>query len=360
MGSRLRAFIGTQAGKISPALVEAYGRNSRRTAVIADAVCANEPEVVHCHDVHTLPVGAIAKRRLGCRIVYDAHEIYEELAQGNKGAARRYKWLHNRYVDIVDRFITINESIADWYAEHYPSLPKAMIVMNAAAQMPNSFAYDGRLHEAAGLAPDARILLYQGGFATKRGLENLVLSAAYLPRDWNLVMMGWGRSEEQLRNLARSIIAKADREPPVRFVPPAAQSELPLWTAGATIGIIPYENVGLNHLYCTPNKLWEYPNAGVPVLVSPLPELRKPVEAYGCGWVLTDPQEPQTVAEQIASLTDTEINAARNACHAFIENENWSKYGERLIELYEKLMSPSESRVPESPARHTETRTVDA
>ncbi len=53
-------------------------------------------------------------------------------------------------------------------------------------------------------------------------------------------------------------------ESKVRFIPPAPQKELKSWTQGATLGIIPYEGKMLNHWIATPNKLWEYPSAGVP------------------------------------------------------------------------------------------------
>ena len=114
------------------------------------------------------------------------------------------------------------------------------------------------------------------------------------------------------------------------------------WTAGATIGVIPYERVGLNHLYCTPNKLWEYPNAGVPVLVSPFPELRKPVEKYGCGWLLTEIPEPKVLAHQLAELTKTEITEAEKACRTFIKEDNWSKYAASLVALYDELIGPTD------------------
>ena len=40
---------------------------------------ALRPDVVHCHDLDTLYAGVQLKRRLGCRLVYDAHEDYPAL-----------------------------------------------------------------------------------------------------------------------------------------------------------------------------------------------------------------------------------------------------------------------------------------
>lgn len=328
--------------RYAPSLInfESERRRRPRMRVMIEAVCARRPDVVHCHDVHTLPVGAAVKKQLSCQVVYDAHEIYEEVAQQNAVTARRYRKLHLQYLRVTDAFITINESIASWYQEHYPDIPTPTIVMNAAVKAP-PFTYDGRLHKAAGLADNVRILLYQGGFAPKRGLDYIVSTAEFLPSDWTLVMMGWGSYEAHLCDLAERVserTAKQGRKSPVCFVPGAPQEELPLWTAGGTIGVIPYEKVGLNHWYCTPNKLWEYPNAGVPMLVSPFPEMRKFVETHRCGWLLPETQDPEALARQIAGLSDAEITSARAACARFIEADNWEVYGQRLMALYDKLL----------------------
>lgn len=314
-------------------------RSQARVEHMVQMARALAPDIVHCHDIHTLPAGAAMKKLTGCRAIYDAHEIYEELAQSREEASHRYRDMHRRFLPLMDGFVTINDSIANWYKENYPRIPEPVVVMNATIRTPD-FDYDGRLHRAAGLPRDARILLYQGGFARKRGLEYLLESAAFLPANWTLVMMGWGRIEPELRAIAEQANAAAvkRKRPAVRFLPPVPQEELPYWSAGATIGVIPYENVGLNHWFCTPNKLWEYPNAGVPVLVSPFPELRKPVEAYGYGWLLPEEQDPKLLAERVKSLTDGEIARASEACATFSSMENWSKYEIRLIALYDRLL----------------------
>jgi glycosyltransferase involved in cell wall biosynthesis len=323
-------------------------RSRLRIAYMVEMARELKPDIVHCHDAHTLPAGKAMKKLTGCRVIYDAHEIYEEIAQSNPEAAKRYREIHKTNLPSIDGFITINDSIAGWYKENYHIVPEPTVVMNATIRTP-SFKYDGRLHKAARLPARQKILLYQGGFASKRGLQYLVEAAAFLPAGWTLVMMGWGSLESVLRDLGDKVNASTDwtrKTPAVCFIPAVPQDELPYWSAGATIGVIPYENVGLNHWFCTPNKLWEYPNAGVPVLVSPFPELRKPVEAYGYGWLLPEEQDPLKLAWLIASLDKKEIERARAACAVFSEEENWSKYEARLLALYD--------RIDPNPAKATE------
>ncbi|HLU47390.1 MAG TPA: glycosyltransferase family 4 protein, partial [Planctomycetota bacterium] len=295
------------------------------------AVESIEPDIVHCHDLSSLPAGVKHKRRSSCVLVYDSHEIFEEAAGLTRFQRKFYRIQQRRYTPHVDHFITINESIGDFLTKRYPKLPDPVIVMNACLPALERPEYDGRLHDAAGLERSARILLYQGGFSPHRGLPQLVRAASLLPEEWTLVMMGWGRLEPKLREIATSVDPEGKR---VRFIPGAPQSELVLWTQGAAAGVIPYENVCLNHWFCTPNKLWEYPNAGVPILASPFPELERVVVGEGVGWLLGDPITPEGIAAAVARIDDDELAAKRSACRRFIARSNWRIFETRLVDLY--------------------------
>src|SRR5699024_11929012 len=74
--------------------------------------------------------------------------------------------------DLVDGFITLNQSIADFYREKYTDLPAAVLLPNAVERVAQT-SYDGRLHEKAGLKPDQKILLFQIGRASCRDREGV-------------------------------------------------------------------------------------------------------------------------------------------------------------------------------------------
>lgn len=310
-----------------------------REGEVAALLAAERPDVVHAHDVTALPVCAAHKRRHGGRLVFDAHEIYDHLAQSEDDLSRINSRVMRKHQGDVDLFVTINESISSYYRVNYPGFPRAVIVKNATPRA-EPFEYDGRLHETARLPRDRRILIYQGGYAPKRGLLPLLLSVEYLGPDWTLVFMGWGRLETELRRAADAMCTRtpelAER---VRFVPKVPQRELPWWTAGAALGAIPYENVGLNHWFCTPNKLWEYPNAGVPIIASPFPELRRIIEPNEIGWFLPDPLTPKDIGKAVNAITPEMLADARARCLDFITRDNWSVYGQRLKAAYGGLQA---------------------
>lgn len=166
------------------------------------------PDIIHCHDLPSLPIGIKYKRDHNCTLIYDSHEIFEELSSMIYLSKKYYMGLQQLYSSKVDYFITVNDSIGEYFNKKYSSLPKAVIVRNAVmvANKRKSF-YDGRLHNAAGILQDKKILLYHGGFSVSRGLLKLVFAATRLPDDWVLVLMGWGSLKKhyliQLRLLIR-------------------------------------------------------------------------------------------------------------------------------------------------------------
>ena len=121
--------------------------------------------------------------------------------------------------------------------------------------------------------------------------------------------MGWGRLEEELR----ALIAREGLGERVRIVAAgAARSEVVAAAAGASVGVIPYEPVGLNNTYTTPNKLFDYMAAGLPVVASRLPELVRFVEGGGMGLTFA-PGDPASLAAR-AERDPRRPGALRGAC----------------------------------------------
>jgi glycosyltransferase involved in cell wall biosynthesis len=284
---------------------------------------------LHAHDLLTLPVGVVAAARSGAPLVYDAHELYPEVST----LTRRERWawtlVERRLIGRADAILTVCESIAQELRRRHGVA--ATVVLNVPPYREPPPARAGVLRRRAAVDDgDAPLILYTGGFAPHRGLEHLVRAAAGFD-EGVLVMMGWGRMEAELRALAHAL-GVSER---VRITGPVSQAELQTYTADADLGVIPYEPVGLNNLYSTPNKLFELIAAGVPIVCSRLPELERFVEGEQLGLVV-EPGSPAAITTAVnrlladaslrESMRERALAASRRLC--------WERESTKLAALY--------------------------
>ena len=116
------------------------------------------------------------------------------------------------------------------------------------------------------------------------------------------------------------------------------QDELLSYTASADAGVIPYmPRDELSVYWCTPNKLFEFMVAGLPILASDLPELRRFVTGQGIG--LNRPMRTaREVADAIDEFLDTDVAAFQHQVEIVRSDFTWAAQGARLIELYRDLL----------------------
>lgn len=306
---------------------------------LACAVNIDDFDIIHAHDMIAL-ISAIElkKQKPDLKIIWDAHELYSELNYKSDLVKGFMTKVIKYSSDQIDGFITISSSFAEYYGKKFPNLPVATILMNASRRSDLEKTKKNLLRDATLLSPDQKILLFQGGFSEGRGIGILLECADKLPLDWTIVFMGDGPLKGAICRTAQKL--KAHRpidRPAVAVIPPAPYADLASWTSGADLGAIPYENTGPNHLYCTPNKLWEYPNALVPILAAPLIEISAMIETHGTGILLPKNYAPTDLTTLLSKTTESELEQLRFNCHEFNNTESWDKYEPALIALYAAL-----------------------
>lgn len=286
-------------------------------------------EIVVAHDLPMLAVGRALAEELGARLVYDSHELYSE-QEFSPGQRAAWAKIERRHIHACDRVITVNPSIAKELQTRY-GLAKVEVILNAerVGQLPPRSTY---LHKHFGIPAAHRILLFQGGLSATRNLVELVEAMARLSdRSIHLVLLGDG----QLWHSLQRLVAQRGLQEQVHLHPAVAQAELLAVTAAADAGVIPYQGICLNNYYCTPNKLFEFVAAGLPILASDLPELRRLVEDQQIGRV-ADLGTPATIATAIADFFADEqrLQRWRDNLLEVRRELSWEREGERLKRIY--------------------------
>jgi glycosyltransferase involved in cell wall biosynthesis len=190
-----------------------------------------------------------------------------------------------------------------------------------------------RFHEAFGLAASKKILLLQGGLSSGRNLEVLVNAMRYVKNtSVVLVILGDGFL---LSKLQAKVKSQAEN---VYFHPAVPQKDLLSFTVAADAGVIPYQATCLNNYFCTPNKLFEFIAAGIPILASDLPEIRNMVIGEQIGMV-GDMSTPVKLAVLIDEFFADEQRLATWQMNVSVARKHicWEEEEKKLVAIYETL-----------------------
>jgi glycosyltransferase involved in cell wall biosynthesis len=291
--------------------------------------------VYHVHNIHPAPAAWLAGRLRGARFVYDAHELYGESLQPGRIAAavsRLNAVLERFLVRRGDVVITTNDSRAEALTARH-GRDRIVVLENVPRLVRDVQPLD------PGFPEGKPILLYQGGiYAVGRGFRETILALHEL-EDVEFAVLGFGRDRD--RSLIREWAREEGLEERVHLFPPRPPHELVRTAACATVGLVPIRIRTVSSLTGDTNKLFEYLMAGLPVVASDIPEIRRAVNA-GSPPVgeFFDVSSPASIADAVRRvLADPEMYRARRreARRLAVERYNWESQEPRLLSAYATL-----------------------
>lgn len=307
---------------------------------------AMRSDVVQVHDLPALEAGAELAAAWGVPLVYDAHELYPEQNAFSQVQRDICSQAEARLIQRAQLVFAVNQSIGEEMARRYGIAPPVTLLnaIDPPAEFDPERRYD-LLREKLGLAKERRILLFQGGFAPHRNLENLIKAMALIKtQDVDLVMMGFGPYGDVLKQLAIKQGLLGSR---IYFLPAVPQSELLQHSASADVGIIPYPHVDLNSYYCTPNKLFEFIQAGLPILANDSPELNRFVKlnGFGCSHDMGSLTSIATAVDE--TFASPQLEVWRDNVKMQRGSFTWRQQSEVYSQKIEKMFGVVDSRCAE-------------
>lgn len=284
----------------------------------ADAVTAN--------DLDTLPGAWLATVFTRKKLVYDSHEYYTQVPELQSRGTKRKIWerAERFLVPRAHACMTVCQSIADIYRTAYRrpfAVVRNLPLYSQFPVMPPSIPH--------------HTILYQGSVNTGRGLDLMIDAMPMIPGA-QLLIVGGGDVLARLQDK----VAEMNIGDKVRFAGRVPFEALRSYTLNAQLGISLEENLGLNYYYALPNKLFDYIQCSVPVLVSDLPEMRRIVSHYGVGRIL-EQRTPEALARICIEMLGNDTlrqqwqanarDAARELC--------WENEQQIVIDLYDKTLA---------------------
>ena len=287
-------------------------------------------DIIHCHDLYTLPIGVLLRAKRKKPLIYDSHEFYPGLHYPDGGLAHRAMDLVERMMlRSTDSVITVSQKLAERYEKYDP---KVLLNCPEKQNMPD---YDrAAIRKEYGVSEDAFVLVYQGILSDSRNLESIVTELAQkaseiIPGSIVLVC-GTGPMEKILRK-------KAGKN--VIFTGHIEQKKLLALLASSDAGLLLFEKTP-NNILGLPNKLFEYMMVGLPSIVSDLPVMAKIVRDQNVG-IVVDPENLEQITGAVKELAnDSEKTAimGKNGQEAIESEYNWESQSGVLIELYKNIL----------------------
>lgn len=285
-----------------------------------------KPDVVHSNDFDTLIYSYISAKLCKAAVIYDSHEVYaENIGISESFFLKRFVIFSERLLlPHIDKMICVSHAASEYFEKKY-SISAPIVITNC--PMRNKLPLKEKNN-------DHFEILYQGLMVAGRGYEEFVLSAKYLADGIMLVLRGYGSAEQTLRKL----VEENGLSNKVIFDKPVEVAELISAASSSHVGVVLTRPVNLNFRLSISNKVFEYAHAGIPVVLSDVPEHRYLNDKYHFAIVIPE-VTPKSIAEAIMNLyKDKELyhRLASNAVE-MADEMNWEMESKRLIKIYKEL-----------------------
>ncbi len=254
-------------------------------------------------DLDTLAGCMAASRIRSSRLLFDSHELFPEVPEiaGKPFVKRVWQAVQDFCVPRLrasDVAVTVCQSIADVFRSRYGR--RFLVVRN----VPLAGRADSASAREAGPSRPFTIL-YQGAVNVGRGVEEVIEALPSLP-GCRFVVVGDGDVMPEARRLAASLGLTGR----VDFVGRVPFSSLGPYMSGADLGVVFMKDLSLNQRFALPNRVFDFIQAGLPILANRLPEMSRIVEGEGVG-LCVGQVSASAVAQAISGVMGRPADLAR-------------------------------------------------
>ncbi len=264
-------------------------------------------DIIIAHHPEALPL-AVSLAKNKSRLIFNAHDYYTAEFENNinwvKSEKKFIAYLMNKYLPKFELIFAAWNKLTEDFGEKY-SVP-AVTINNATEY------YD--LLPSLKKETDPVIKIIHHGIANKdREIEKMIEMMSYLDDHFRLDFMLITSPHENDYFQKLKKIASSDYR--IKFIDPVPTRDIPGKLNDYDIGLFLLPINGINSRFTLPNKIFEFVQARISVLVTPNPEMKKLVDEYDLGWVANN-FEPAFVSIKIKNISYDEINQKKLNVHA--------------------------------------------
>jgi len=267
-------------------------------------------------------------------LVYDIHELETETSDSSGLRKVLGKIVEFLLIRLTEVQIVVSEPIKEWYENKY-SLNNVYVIKNMPSQEDKKMQIKQTMREHWDIPEEHIIFSYHGALIKDRGIELLLESfSEIVDKERHLVVIGFG-------DLSSLVKRYSDQFSNIHYHQAMEKGELMTFLEDVDVGLNFIENNCLNHEFCLPNKVWEYLDLSIPILVNDLVGMRSIIQEYNCGWLVREDKEE--FKENIINLTKEEITLKGDNAKLSKDQWGWEFEERKLVEIYKKLEAKIES-----------------
>ena len=296
---------------------------------LVKAIKDTNPDVIHANDLNALLPAYIASKKTGAKLIYDSHEIFIENIGISSNRILRFFWsnIERFLIKRVDLLVCVSHAAAEYLSQKY-DVNNYMVVTNCCNKADIKKIVFTEKH-------DGFEILNHGQFYEGRGYD-LMIQAARLSLNPNIRygLRGFGRIEEELRTDVQKYGLSN-----VKFYPPVKVTELISSASKSHIGLAITIPFCLNFKLSISNKIFEYAAAGLPVIMSNIPEHAYLNDKYDFGLILKEntPEELHNTVMQLYNDKELYNRLSENSLR--LSNDiNWEKEFIKLVQFEKSLL----------------------
>ncbi|MFN8242157.1 MAG: glycosyltransferase family 4 protein [Bacteroidales bacterium] len=303
-------------------------------------ICKTEiPDCIHVNDLPLARVGMEFSNKHSAPLVIDLHENWPSLVEISK---------HTN--TIVGRLLS---PVSLWRKYEKESTSGANAVITVVGEMKERISKLGVDKDKiivlqntpySTTVADTRTIemrtvftiIYAGGITYHRGLDVVIRGLKILPEDLplRLLIVGDGSYTGALKQLS----AELEIEKKIEFTGRLPRAEVDRLLANCDLALIPHIRSEQSD-NSSPNKLFEYMAAGIPVLSSDCISVKRVIEETGCGltYRADSPDDFAKIVESLVANKKLLEEYSSNGRKAVSTRFNWEEGEKELLALYSSL-----------------------
>ena len=285
-----------------------------------------KPSIIHFHDPELMPL-AIKLQTDGYKVIGDFHEDVPLQILTKPYLNKFFRLLLSKTINVYQNYVV--KKLSKIVTATPTILTKLRVKKSNGIVIYN---YPTSIFQSEKKVAPKKGICYIGGISYERGFYHA--SQAATKANVNLTFIGTIHGDDS--NFFNTIKRFSKN---VNYQGVLSVKEVPNFLNGFSAGLVTLLPIQ-SYIDAFPIKLFEYMQAGIPVIASNFPIFKSIIEENDCG-ICVDPENPTEIANAMKFFNENPqevIRMGENGRKAINKYYNWGNEEKKLITLYRELL----------------------